>query len=348
MPNRALFVAFALSLACLGSAAPLSAAQTGPVAAIPSDPIAGIVEAFKTHDVVALGEGNHNNLQSAAFRLSLYRDPRFQAVVRDIVVESGNARHQAIMDRYIAGEDVPEKELRKAWLETTQSNSIWDVPIYAEAFRVIREINRGLPPDRKLRVLLGDDPYPAAGGGVERTETFPASVVQKEALARNHKALIIFGDIHFLRRGGLDPAGSIVNHLEKGGAKVFSIWTSTPSRDDLTVLQPAVGGWPKPSLTMLKGTILGAAPFAFHFPGPMGDEVGGTLEEQFDALLYLGPKAELTFDQLSPTLCADPDYVAMRAARMSTMRPANGRNRGDIFKEQCGGAAAREDKARLP
>ena len=54
------------------------------------DPIAGIVDAFQTHDVVALGEGDHGNEQGAAFRAKLYRDPRFQAVVNDIVVESGN------------------------------------------------------------------------------------------------------------------------------------------------------------------------------------------------------------------------------------------------------------------
>lgn len=126
MLRSAFSIALALSLACLAAAPRPSSAQSQPVAAIPLDPITAVVDAFKTHDVVALGEGNHNNLQSAAFRLSLYRAPRFQAVVRDIVVESGNARHQAIMDRYIAGEDVPEKDLRKAWLETTQPNPIWE------------------------------------------------------------------------------------------------------------------------------------------------------------------------------------------------------------------------------
>jgi len=89
-------------------------------AAKPLDPIGGIIDAFKTHDVVALGEGDHGNEQGAAFRAKLYRAPRFQAVVNDIVVESGNGRHQAMMDRYIAGDTVPEKELRMAWLETTQ------------------------------------------------------------------------------------------------------------------------------------------------------------------------------------------------------------------------------------
>lgn len=340
MLKRAAVFTLALSLSCFGFAAPTGAQAPVAAAAVPIDPIAGIVAAYRTHDVVALGEGNHNNLQSAAFRMRLFRDPRFQAVVRDIVVESGNARHQAIMDRYIAGEGVPEKELRRAWLETTQANAVWDVPIYADTFRTIREINATLPKERRFRVLLGDDPYPAADGEEQRTETFPASVVLTQSVAKGRKALIVFGDVHFLRRGGLDPAGSIVNHMEKGGARVFSVWTSTPMGEDLTAVQPDVAGWPKPSLTLLKGTALGAAPFAFHFPTGIGREVGGTLGEQFDALLYLGPKAEMTFDKLSPALCADPDYVAMRAARLSKSRPSNGRSRGDIFREQCAAAVA--------
>ena len=123
------------------------------------DPIDGIVDAFKTHDVVALGEGDHGNEQGAAFRTKLYRDLRFQAVVNDIVVESGNGRYQAMMDRYIAGETVPEKELRMAWLETTQPNEVWDRDIYSDMFRTIREINQKLPKAKQLRVLLGDTPY---------------------------------------------------------------------------------------------------------------------------------------------------------------------------------------------
>lgn len=41
--------------------------------AVPLDPVEGILAAFKTHQVVALGEGDHNNEQGHAFRLSLIR-----------------------------------------------------------------------------------------------------------------------------------------------------------------------------------------------------------------------------------------------------------------------------------
>src|SRR5579871_528567 len=167
-------------------------AQASP--ARPLDPIAGIVDAFKTHDVVALGEGNHNNEQGAAFRAKLFHDPRFQAAVNDIVVECGNGRYQEMMDRYIAGEDVPEKELRKAWLETTQPHDIWDRDIYADFFHTIHEINKKVPKAKQLRVLLGDTPYtydPAnPGAPMMRTDVFPAELVQREVIAKKRKALL--------------------------------------------------------------------------------------------------------------------------------------------------------------
>jgi hypothetical protein len=45
------------------------------------------------------------------------------------------------------------------------------------------------------------------------------------------------------------------------------------------------------------------------------------MQEQFDAVLYLGPKSEITYAKLPKSLCADPEYVEMRAARLSAMRP---------------------------
>ena len=195
----------------------------------PADPVDGIIDAFKTHDVVALGEGDHGNEQGATFRAKLYRDPRFQAVVNDIVVESGNGRYQAMMDRYIAGETVPEKELRMAWLETTQPTDVWDRDIYADMFRTIREINQKLPKAKQLRVLLGDTPYttydpanPVAP--TPRTDRFPAELIEREVIAKKRKALIVYGDMHYLRREAEpspmpgQPArpldGTIVNLLE--------------------------------------------------------------------------------------------------------------------------------------
>src|SRR3954469_14793290 len=86
--------------------------------AIPLEPISAIIDAFRSHSVVALGEG-HGNEQGHAFRLSLIRDPRFAATVNDIVVECGNARYQELIDRFMSGGDVPYEQLRQVWQNTT-------------------------------------------------------------------------------------------------------------------------------------------------------------------------------------------------------------------------------------
>jgi len=340
------------------------------------DPIAGIVDAFKTHDVVALGEGDHGNEQGAAFRAKLYHDHRFQAVVNDIVVESGNGRHQAMMDRYISGETVPEKELRMAWVETTQANEVWDRDIYADMFRTIREINQTRPKAKQLRVLLGDTPYtydPAKpGAGVRRTDSFPAELIQREVIAKKRKALIVYGEMHYLRREPdlppatpgqpvRPPSGTIVSLLEKAGVKVFSVWTFTALGAELPTLQPDIATWKKPSLTLIKNTTLGTAPFTFYYPkgsgmirqagpnGPvmvdLGEAIGGVMQEQFDAVLYLGPKAEITYGELPKSLCADPEYVEMRASRLSAMQtlgaPAGSSPAADAFRMRCKAAVGR-------
>jgi len=108
--------------------------------------------------VVALGKGDHGNEQGHAFRLSLIRDPRFTTTVNDIVVETGNALYQDLMDRFVQGEDIPDLSLRRIWQNTTQPFTTFDTPIYEEFFRTVRAVNMSLPRARRLRVLLGDPP----------------------------------------------------------------------------------------------------------------------------------------------------------------------------------------------
>ena len=164
------------TLAAVIAIAGVLRAQTTP--ATPLEPIAAIIDAFRTHDIVALGEGRHNNEQGYAFRLALIRDPRFAAIVNDIVVESGSSTHQAVMDRFIAGEDVPAKELRLAWQDTTVPDGPWDVPMYEEFFRAIRALNQSLPADRKLRVLLGDPPFDGIAPRVRRLSASVSSAIR--------------------------------------------------------------------------------------------------------------------------------------------------------------------------
>jgi erythromycin esterase-like protein len=161
--------------------------------AVPLEPISAIIDAFKTHRIVALGEGAHGNEQGHAFRLALIRDPRFAAIVNDLVVESGNARYQDVMDRYVNGDAVSREALRRVWEDTTVPGTTWDRPIYEEFYRTVREVNARLAPARRLRVLLGDPPIDWSAvrspgdvlGWQKQRDRYPADVVRREVVAKN-------------------------------------------------------------------------------------------------------------------------------------------------------------------
>ena len=89
----------------------------------PVEPIAAIIEAFGTQNVVTLTDP-HGNVQVQAFLLSLVRDSRFPEAVNDIVIETASARYQDALDRFVRGDDVETSALRRAWQEHTTPNSL--------------------------------------------------------------------------------------------------------------------------------------------------------------------------------------------------------------------------------
>jgi hypothetical protein len=302
-------------------------AQPSKRSALPIDPFAAIFDAFDSHSIVALGEGEHNNEQGHAFRLSLIRHPKFAMTVNDIVVEFGSSRYQALMDRYIRGDDVPAKALRQTWQNTTQHSEVWDVSIYEEFFRVVRAVNAGLPQGRRLRVLLGDPPVDWDSTqsieeqirGFGSRDGFAADLVRREVLARHRRALIIYGDMHFVRR--TDRQQNIVARLENSGAKVFTINTD-PGEVDLTRLQPSISRWSEPSLALIPGTTLELAPFRYDWSArttkslkPVSTAEIFGFDGKFDALVYLGHPLTITFARFTTELCADNDYIRMRSKR---------------------------------
>lgn len=64
-------------------------------------------------------------------------------------------------------------------------------------------------PRQQLRVLLGDTPYTYGPANLvaptRRTDSFPAELIQREVIAKKRKALIVYGDMRYLRMQAEPP-----------------------------------------------------------------------------------------------------------------------------------------------
>jgi len=327
--------------------------------AVPVAPIPAILEAFRSHTIVALGDA-HGTAQAQGFLKNLVRDPRFASTINDIVVEFGNARYQSLADRFVTGADVPPDSLRLVWRNTTIPN---EIPVDEEFFRVVRTVNASLPPAGRIRILLGDPPIDWAEvrdradhyRWLAMRDSYPAALIQLEVLARGRRALVVYGQLHFQRlnvMSNLDMQDwrmqTIVSLLERATpTRVFTIWNAD---DGLADVQPDVVSWPAPSLAILRGTTLGAADATVFVPSPARFTFKSDTqvqvprdqwrplraEDQLDAVLYLGPRLAMKQVPISAAICSDPRYIAERLRRIALTGIPQGE--ADRVKALCAGA----------
>jgi uncharacterized iron-regulated protein len=94
-----------------------------------------ILQLFSNYQIVAISEGNHNNALANNWLKTLIAEETFADKVKNIVVEFGASKYQAIMDDFMAGKKVEDSLLRKCWRETTQLMT-WDHQVYEEFFKI--------------------------------------------------------------------------------------------------------------------------------------------------------------------------------------------------------------------
>ena len=171
--------------------------------------IRGIVDLFDKFPIVALGEG-HSLREAGSFYVSLVKDPGFLGKVNDIVIEFGSRLSQAIVDRYINGEDVSPSELQQVWRNTTKVFA-FESSIYPQLLAAVRDVNRQLPPAHRIRVLAGDSPIDWTKVTThDQWESYQpndpsfAEVIDDQVLAHHRKALVIMGGSHLSK--SMDPA----------------------------------------------------------------------------------------------------------------------------------------------
>ncbi|HWU56319.1 MAG TPA: hypothetical protein VN175_12505 [Rhizomicrobium sp.] len=316
----------------------LLAMGTSSLAAPPAPKVApaadGIFDAFKTHPLVGLGEW-HGLAQELDFYVELLRDPRFARDVGNIVLEVGDAAQQDVIDRYVNGEAVPYPILRKVWADTvgwfptvTYSGSI-------NIYSTIRDVNAKLPPEQRIKVWLGEPPIDWAATKTKadwdplakQRDTYPAELIEREVLAKNKKALVIYGAGHF----GIFPPGPNIrmqiDAKHPGALFVVTPYGGYAQKDCAARFERHIKGWPIPSLvTPIRGSTLekdiwrkGCNPQTK--PKDMPQELFELSGRNYlgltsDALLYLGPRKSLVTGPRDPDIILDLEYRAEMDRRM--------------------------------
>jgi hypothetical protein len=297
--------------------------RTKPVEPIPQPAISAILAAFDKYEVVAMPQG-HGMQDLNDFIFSLIRDPAFSEKVNDIEVEFGNSLYQPILDRYIAGENVPFTELQKVWRKMGQPAS-GASGFVEQFFPLVRALNQKLPPERRLRVLAGDpavdwDQIKSIQDFMARNvdrETSIAEVTEKGVLSKHRKALMLFGTMHLMH-----GTRSAVSRYEKHYPNLTFVISEFGVFDtDLPSLSSSrLATWPVPSLALARGTWLGAL-YLDHFipPGTRIDQdcnvhhdfpeaLQKPMEELVDAFLYLGPQDLRLREKIPADIALDVTY----------------------------------------
>jgi hypothetical protein len=218
-----------------------------------------------------------------------------------------------------------------------------------ELLETVRAVNASRRSGRQLRVLLGEPPIAWEHVRARADHQYylglrdshPAALAVSQVLAKRRKALLMYGALHFQRRNigsnySMDAwqAQTIVSLLEAAtSTRVFVIWEA-----EIEQLGEAARSWAYPSLSSVRGTSLGRKDFAI-FAGPMGARrsriVNGKfvpvepsefrripVEEQIDAVLYLGPRTpSLPPHEVPLALCKQPGFLEEQIRRISLSAP---------------------------
>jgi len=255
-------------------------------------------------------------------------------------VEFGGEASQGIIDRYVAGEDVPLKELRRVWTQTAGWVPGPTFLGYIDLFANVRAANRGLAPEHRIKVWLGEPKVDWS-----QIETFQDilpfllqrddnyfRIIRDEILLKHEKTLLIIGIGHIFGQGKLrsklvqaypNTLATVVpftGYIEPDcNAKFVARGKDWPIP---AILAPVAGTWLKSQLQLpgcnfvpLETIARIKATPAEKLPpnGPSVEErihrvVSMESGEEADAILYLGPPDTLTESPNDPAIYLDAEY----------------------------------------
>jgi hypothetical protein len=256
-----------------------------------------MIRLFQTHQIVMFGE-THGNKQEYEWLCNLVQTPGFADRVDDVVVEFGNSLYQKSVDRYIAGENVPTEQVQKAWRNTI--GAVGPVsPVYGWLYKAVRDSNLQRRDGHKIRLLLGD-PYgdwdkinnaEDLGPYLAHRDQWYAQVVRDEILARNHRALLIMGAGHFLRRNG---PGAVEHAIRAAGVRPYLVVFGTNVIGGYDDVDRRFDSWAVHAIVPLSGNWVGTLPAMPVLTGGSVAPNSLRMADVADAMFYAGPRDSLT------------------------------------------------------
>lgn len=263
----------------------------------PQDATRAMIQAISAHQIVMFGE-THGNKQEYQWLCKLVKTPAFADRVDDIVVEFGNSLYQKTVDRYIAGEDIPQVQVERAW--RNMIGAVGPVsPAYGWFYQAVRASNLERRDGHKIRVLLGD-PYgdwekihnaEDLGPYLGHRDQWYAEVVKNEVLKHHHRALLIMGAGHFLRRNG---PGLVEQAVRAAGVQPYLVVFGTNAVGGYDDLDHRFDAWPLPAIVALSGNWVGQLPANPVMTGGIVAPNSQKMESVADAMLYVGSRDTLT------------------------------------------------------
>lgn len=306
-----------------------------------ADVVADLARQFDRHSLVMIGEF-HRSREIHALLQTLLHDPRFVCRADDVVVEFGNSRLQALADAYIDGTELTDQQRRSMWRETAVPLT-WNSPLYEAVYASVREVNQRQLCDHRVRLVLADAPLDWARiHNVEDYRAFVdrdsamATVVEREVLARGHRALVITGQYHVLRDVPSDlfdgpDAQVLVQRLERAHPGCAFVAVAVPVPEAAMVLKLP----PPPSLTLVQGRVgradFGLARSQWKAPergkqAPETRNISGRrlrMRDVVDALLNLGGDHSV---YPSPTIYLDTAFQVELRRRASIIKDYGGQD----------------------
>jgi hypothetical protein len=209
----------------------------------------------------------------------------------------------------------------------------WEAPVTERLLAEVRNANRRLEPEKRLRVIVTGPPIDwtriTTGADHDRfreaygpEKPHLAAAVEREVLAKGRRALVFAARERLLRRC---PANDLATIERTRPGSVLVVVPHVGFEERNAELESRLSSWPKPSLAYLKGTWL----------GDQHDDAL-SLAEVADAYLYLGGREVLTVSQPPPAVYRDDAYFAELARRYQIQAGPEGKplDRAEFTKEK--------------